>query len=117
MGISRSATVVCAYLVATCAIQAHEAIDFVISKRSIVSPNLGFRLQLETYAERFSQAVDGAKTRTTRSVSRRRLANVSEGIAERIRKLTTRSSDQADKRGIPSEAGRKQSDVTEEPTS
>ncbi len=52
MGISRSATVVSAYLVATTMMQPHEAIDFVQSKREIVCPNLGFRRQLEVYASR-----------------------------------------------------------------
>lgn len=53
MGISRSATVVCAYVVATSGMTAHEAIDLAQSKRGIVSPNLGFRVQLEEYALRF----------------------------------------------------------------
>ncbi|KAM6496990.1 Protein-tyrosine phosphatase-like protein [Amanita muscaria] len=53
MGISRSATVVCAYLIATKGMNAPEALECVQSKRSIVCPNLGFRKQLETYAERF----------------------------------------------------------------
>ncbi|KAI1791828.1 phosphatases II [Ganoderma leucocontextum] len=52
MGISRSATVVSAYLVATTLMQPHEAIEFVQSKREIVCPNLGFRRQLEVYASR-----------------------------------------------------------------
>ena len=52
MGISRSATVVSAYLVATTSMQPHEAIEFVQSKREIVCPNLGFRRQLDVYASR-----------------------------------------------------------------
>ncbi|PIL24662.1 hypothetical protein GSI_12546 [Ganoderma sinense ZZ0214-1] len=52
MGISRSATVVSAYLVATRSMQPHEAIEYVQSKREIVCPNLGFRRQLEVYASR-----------------------------------------------------------------
>jgi len=81
MGISRSATVVCAYLCATSPMTAEESIDFVISKRSIVCPNLGFRMQLDTYATRFYTG--GLKlnhaARTTRSVS--------SGIADRVRRL------------------------------
>ncbi|KAF8631858.1 hypothetical protein AX15_002128 [Amanita polypyramis BW_CC] len=50
MGISRSATVVCAYLIATKNMKVEEALDFVESKRSIIHPNVGFRIQLETYA-------------------------------------------------------------------
>jgi len=53
MGISRSATVVCAYLIATKRMKAGEAIKYVQSKRQIVCPNIGFRRQLETYATRF----------------------------------------------------------------
>lgn len=53
MGISRSATVVSAYLVATAPMTAPEAIAFVTERRSIVSPNIGFQRQLEAYALRF----------------------------------------------------------------
>uniref|UniRef100_A0A0W0FXK6 Uncharacterized protein n=1 Tax=Moniliophthora roreri TaxID=221103 RepID=A0A0W0FXK6_MONRR len=49
-GVSRSATVVCAYLVATAGMRAIDSIAFVQSKRKIVCPNLGFRQQLEMYA-------------------------------------------------------------------
>ena len=49
MGISRSATVVCAYLVATTPLSAPDAIEFVRGRRGVVCPNLGFRQQLETY--------------------------------------------------------------------
>ncbi|OBZ72497.1 putative rhodanese domain-containing dual specificity protein phosphatase [Grifola frondosa] len=49
MGISRSATVVCAYLLATTPMIADEAIDFVRSRREIVCPNIGFRTQLDMY--------------------------------------------------------------------
>ncbi len=91
--------------------QAHEAIDFVISKRNIVCPNLGFRYQLETYATRFYAG--GTKAKAGPTTSTGRLAHaVSEGIAERIRKLKSRSSSQADKRGIP-EADGKESQTIE----
>ncbi len=49
MGVSRSTTVVCAYLVATTNVTAAEAIAHVQSIRGVVDPNLGFRRQLETY--------------------------------------------------------------------
>ena len=77
MGISRSATVVCAYLIATTSMTSKEAIDFVISKRPIVCPNLGFRLQLETYSHRFCPQKKG----------RLRITSVGESIGARIRKL------------------------------
>ncbi|KZP21074.1 phosphatases II, partial [Athelia psychrophila] len=54
-GVSRSATVVCAYVIATSAngMTAGEAIDIVKAKRGIVKPNDGFRVQLARYAERY----------------------------------------------------------------
>ena len=51
MGISRSATVVCAYLVATTSMNATEAIEYVQERRSVACPNLGFRHQLEKYTD------------------------------------------------------------------
>jgi len=50
MGISRSATVVCAYLIAEEGMTGPAAIDFVREKRPIVCPNMGFRQQLDEYA-------------------------------------------------------------------
>jgi hypothetical protein len=50
MGISRSATVVCAYLIAEKGMTGPAAIDFVREKRPIVCPNVGFRQQLDEYA-------------------------------------------------------------------
>ncbi|GJE98062.1 dual specificity protein phosphatase family protein [Phanerochaete sordida] len=68
MGVSRSATVVCAYLIATKGMSAPEAIDFVTQRRPIVSPNIGFRAQLEIYAEKYTigggKAPTSVKTRT-----------------------------------------------------
>jgi len=55
MGISRSATVVCAYLISTKGMTAMEAINFAQSKRTIVSPNNGFRKQLHLYAARLKE--------------------------------------------------------------
>ena len=53
LGISRSATVVCAYLIATTNLSAVESIAHVQSLRGIVCPNLGFRQQLGEYAARY----------------------------------------------------------------
>lgn len=53
LGISRSATVVCAYLIATTNLSARESIAHVQSLRSIVCPNIGFRKQLGEYATRY----------------------------------------------------------------
>lgn len=52
MGISRSATVVCAYLIAKQGMTSTAAVDFVREKRPIICPNLGFQLQLDEYAAR-----------------------------------------------------------------
>jgi protein-tyrosine phosphatase len=49
MGISRSTTVVLAYLIATTKMTPHEALAAVRSKRAIVGPNRGFMDQLEAY--------------------------------------------------------------------
>jgi len=49
MGISRSTTVVLAYLVATTKMTPREALAAVRSKRAIVRPNRGFMSQLEAY--------------------------------------------------------------------
>ncbi|KAJ6581161.1 protein-tyrosine phosphatase-like protein, partial [Mycena capillaripes] len=48
-GVSRSATVVCAYIVATTYMTASESVAYVQSKRSVVCPNLGFRNQLQAW--------------------------------------------------------------------
>lgn len=55
MGISRSPTVICAYLVATTDLTTSESITHVRSIRTIVCPNLGFRQQLEEYSTQFVQ--------------------------------------------------------------
>lgn len=51
LGISRSATVVCAYLMATTNLSDTESIAHVQSLRSIVSPNFGFQQQLLKYSD------------------------------------------------------------------
>ncbi|THH30111.1 hypothetical protein EUX98_g4080 [Antrodiella citrinella] len=87
MGISRSATVVCAYLVATTSMTASEAIDFVKAKRPIICPNLGFRRQLETYSVRF---YTGQGSFAAKSVSR--ITGVGQSIRARVKKMKSRSS-------------------------
>lgn len=77
-GISRSATVVCAYLVATTAMSASESIAHVKDLRSVVYPNFGFRRQLDEYGTRFVGR---------RSTSQSPVQRISEGIAERIHAL------------------------------
>lgn len=52
MGISRSATIVAAYLLSVTSDydSATEVLDFLRVKRSIVGPNYGFEVQLERHA-------------------------------------------------------------------
>lgn len=75
MGISRSATVVCAYLIATSDMRAAEAIAHTQIKRRIVCPNLGFRKQLEVYARQLGKQ---PKQETSKAKG---------GFTERIRQL------------------------------
>lgn len=50
-GISRSATVVCAYLMKSCKLTAQEALAKISTARSIIDPNPGFREQLDLYEQ------------------------------------------------------------------
>ncbi|EIW58502.1 phosphatases II [Trametes versicolor FP-101664 SS1] len=52
MGISRSPTVVCAYLVAHRGMSPHQALEYVVSRRAIVHRNAGFLRQLNIFANR-----------------------------------------------------------------
>lgn len=79
MGISRSATVVCAYLVATTPMIVSEAIEFVQQKRSIVHPNSSFQRQLEAYALQF-YGKDAKVKRPTKF-------RITNEVADRIRRL------------------------------
>ncbi|KAG9036717.1 hypothetical protein FRB95_008048 [Tulasnella sp. JGI-2019a] len=99
-GISRSATVVCAYVIAQACngMTAADAVDFVREKRPIVCPNAGFRVQLAEYSERFvgnraTHRVGGP------SATKGRKSKISVGIFERIRRLksgATRVAETAD---------------------
>ena len=57
MGISRSATVVMAYLIATSQMTPQEALAAVRTKRAIVRPNRGFMSQLHEYHSKFSNSL------------------------------------------------------------
>jgi len=77
-GISRSATMVCAYLIATTEMIASETIEFVRTKRTFICPNVGFRTQLYEYSTTFYGK--GQKNGLHRQ-------KVSNGIADRIKRL------------------------------
>jgi hypothetical protein len=57
MGISRSTTIVMAYLIATTNMTPHEALATVRSKRTIVRPNRGFMSQLQEYYSKCSNSL------------------------------------------------------------
>jgi len=59
MGISRSTTVVMAYLIATTKMTPHEALAAVRSERTIVRPNRGFMSQLQEYYSKCSNSSQG----------------------------------------------------------
>ena len=50
-GVSRSATIVAAYLIQHFGLSANEAIKYIQHRRQCVSPNLGFRKQLHSIAQ------------------------------------------------------------------
>jgi atypical dual specificity phosphatase len=60
MGISRSATVVIAYLIATTKMTPHEALAAVRAKRAIVRPNRGFMSQLQEYYSKYSDSLQAS---------------------------------------------------------
>ncbi|KAG6853635.1 hypothetical protein C0991_002695 [Blastosporella zonata] len=86
-GISRSATVVVAYLIASSGMGATEALKHTQTKRGIVCPNIGFRSQLDTYAEGF------VGDRQKQGVSK--VAKIGGDIAQRIRQLRLSSQQQS----------------------
>ena len=75
-GMSRSVTIVIAYLLATTPMTTEEATEFVRSKRSIIRPNYGFIKQLEQYERR--HFVSAGKTNKPKR-------RVESGIASRVR--------------------------------
>jgi len=83
LGISRSATVVCAYLIATTDLGARESIAQVQSIRGIVCPNNGFQQQLEQYATRYVKNKPKPDQKSIPEI----LSSGEGGVAARIRKL------------------------------
>eukprot|EP01100_Stratorugosa_tubuloviscum_P014039 TRINITY_DN727_c2_g1_i1.p1 TRINITY_DN727_c2_g1~~TRINITY_DN727_c2_g1_i1.p1 ORF type:complete len:175 (-),score=60.09 TRINITY_DN727_c2_g1_i1:104-628(-) len=49
-GVSRSATIVCAYLMNQCQMDFEQAIQFLKSKRNCICPNIGFLNQLQSFS-------------------------------------------------------------------
>ncbi|PBK72550.1 phosphatases II [Armillaria solidipes] len=90
LGVSRSATVVCAYLTST-GMTAKEAVKFVKSKRGIVQPNTGFTRQLGIYAKRYANVSQPRRENTfTRNI---RKLKIGDGVSERIRRLKAKGAE------------------------
>ena len=51
MGVSRSATIVAAYLIKYNGMSAHQALDYIKNKRSQINPNEGYIKQLQEYEQ------------------------------------------------------------------
>jgi atypical dual specificity phosphatase len=64
MGISRSATIVCAYLIAEQGLTAAAAVDFVRERRPIICPNVGFRRQLGEYSTKLHGTREDGETQS-----------------------------------------------------
>ncbi|KZV74576.1 phosphatases II [Peniophora sp. CONT] len=73
MGVSRSATVVCAYLISHHKMSAREAVTFTRDQRTVVRPNIGFAKQLEEYARQFPWGYAAPATSSKVAVRLRRL--------------------------------------------
>ncbi|KAF3935452.1 hypothetical protein ABW20_dc0107959 [Dactylellina cionopaga] len=58
MGISRSVTIVTAYMIYKKGLSADEALEYVRASRTVACPNLGFRKQLQFYYENLDAAVE-----------------------------------------------------------
>ncbi|KAJ7688870.1 protein-tyrosine phosphatase-like protein [Mycena rosella] len=78
-GLSRSISVVCAYLIAAKGLTAAEAIAYTKDRRSIAHPNAGFRAQLRGWAARYGLTdeddVNDADSIANSTVSRLGLSN------------------------------------------
>jgi atypical dual specificity phosphatase len=61
-GMSRSATIVIAYLLVTTPMTVGEATEFVRSKRSVIRPNCGFIEQLKQYEKRYFASTGNTAT-------------------------------------------------------
>ncbi|WKY00125.1 hypothetical protein Q1695_014749 [Nippostrongylus brasiliensis] len=55
-GVSRSATVVAAYLITVCDLSFLNALSLISRKRPVINPNFGFRMQLCSFADRCAVA-------------------------------------------------------------
>jgi hypothetical protein len=97
MGVSRSATVVCAYLIAEHNMSARDAIAFVRSARGVARPNVGFERQLEQYAKQLAwRDTPSTLTSSTSSSSSSRVAL----IQDRLRRILEGSTAASSTRGV-----------------
>ncbi|KAK6031758.1 dual specificity phosphatase, catalytic domain protein, partial [Ostertagia ostertagi] len=73
-GVSRSATVVAAYLITVCDLSFINALSLISRKRPVINPNFGFRMQLCTYADRIRLPVHSIPLFANRLLVRRGFA-------------------------------------------
>jgi atypical dual specificity phosphatase len=104
---SRSATVICAYFIATAKMTPDEAIAAVRANRGIVCPNLGFRRQLGQYANQLHGGRSGPGAH---------LAKIGGEAAEAIRKLTGRVQEEPHMGSISSTSTSTISDLASAPS-
>jgi len=89
-GMSRSATVVVAYLLATTSMNTQEAISFVRSRRPIIQPNYGFEKQLKVW-----EAMHFVATRKRR-VSSKQIADGLQGLIQRYKEAAAGKKDEVE---------------------
>ncbi|EPS36399.1 hypothetical protein H072_10085 [Dactylellina haptotyla CBS 200.50] len=82
-GLSRSASVVCAYLIAAKGCTAAEAIAYTHDCRRITHPNAGFRKQLRTYAESYGLP-DGVDEEALPTQSQGGLSGLTGGLTGKL---------------------------------
>jgi atypical dual specificity phosphatase len=109
---SRSATVVCAYLIWTRHLHAPDAIAFVRARRAIVRPNSGFVRQLEAFSDTVDRAVPPPKLALAHSAATLPVAyvpalktvelKVAPSLASKIRRyMANRTDDKKKGKGKP----------------
>ncbi|KAG0700963.1 protein-tyrosine phosphatase-like protein [Suillus ampliporus] len=85
MGVSRSPTVVCAYLMSTQRLSAHAAIQYVRKRRPKIHPNYGFMKQLITFGDcRFKPSCTNAEYIAWKRRQRREVSKYLDLIADTV---------------------------------
>lgn len=109
MGVSRSATVVAAYILASSdtPMSGDDAVEFVRKKRDQIYPNEGFRRQLNLYALQYftptSIPLSAENAVVTRAQFRRQMSSVF--VASDITDIHVSVSSSSSTSGTPAQAG------------